>query len=152
MKHIWTVLCQNTSIDVESNLLSLFNCVEEMALSIDKTKVGDGKLVVPVKLQLVSFWTINGSNQAHVLNVEGELIDPKGQILNKFNNIFNIKKEVKRFRNRTNIDGLPVTEPGEYTFRIKYKPENESKYQVVAEIPLNINISYKLMDLKKAKE
>lgn len=147
MKHIWTVLCQGTAIDAESNLLSLFNCIEELTLSIDRTKASDSKLVVPVKFQLVSFWII-GNDQSEVLNVEGELIDPQGQVLNNFSNTFNIKKGVKRFRNRTNIDGLTVSVPGEYIFRMKYKPEGETKYKIVAEVPLTVNISYKLLDLK----
>lgn len=151
MKHVWTVLCQKSSIDIDNNLLSLFNCLEELELLIDKTKTKEKNLVIPVEFQLVSFWTITNQNQDNILETEGEFIDPNGQILNKFINKFNIKKGISRFRNRTNIQGLPLTEAGTYIFRIKQKKENQTKFEVVAELPLAVKISYKLMDLPKDK-
>lgn len=151
MKHIWTVLCQKSSIDIETNLLSLFNCVEELSLIIDKTKAPKGDLVIPIEFQLVSFWTVENSNKDNVLEMKGELIDPNGKTLNKFENKFNIKKGVLRFRNRTNFQGLPITEAGRYIIRMMQKNEGKKEFEIVTELPLDIKISYKLMDIPDKK-
>ena len=38
MKHIWSILCQNSSIDDKTKLLSIFSCIEELGVTIDKAK------------------------------------------------------------------------------------------------------------------
>ena len=82
------------------------------------------------------------------LEVEGELIDAQGKVLNKFNNNFPVKVGVLRFRNRTNIQGQPITGPGRYLLRLKQKNE-QGEWLVVTELPLDIKINYKLMEVVK---
>jgi len=149
MKHIWTVLCQKSSIDIDTNLLSLFNCVEELDLVIDQTKAPKGDLVIPAEFQLVSFWTVEDPNKDNTLEMKIELLDPSGKSLNKFENKFKVKKGILRFRNRTNIQGLPITDPGRYIVRIMDKKEEKKEFEVVIELPLDIKISYKLLDIPK---
>ena len=151
MKHILTVLCQKSSIDNETNLLSLFNCVEELSLIIDKTKAPKGDLVIPIEFQLVSFWTVENPNKDNVLEMRGELLDPSEKTLTKFENKFNIKKGVLRFRNRHNFQGLPITEVGRYIIRMMQKKEYKKEFETVIELPLDIKISYKLMDIPNTK-
>lgn len=151
MKHIWTVLCQKSSIDKETNLLSLFNCVEELSLIIDKTKAPKGDLVIPIEFQLVSFWTVENPGKDNVLEMRGELLDPSGKTLTKFENKFNIKKGVLRFRNRHNFQDLPITEVGRYIIRMMQKKEDKKEFETVIELPLDIKISYKLIDIPNTK-
>lgn len=147
MKHIWSVICEKSSIDFETNLLSMFNCIEEIKLVIDNTKIPKNeKLVFPAEFQIVSFWSIKDSSQNISVEIKGELVDPKGAILNEFKNTLEIKSGIKRFRNRTNIQGMPITESGRYYFKIFQK--NEDKFEVVAELPLDVDLSYKLLDNK----
>jgi len=141
MKHIWSVLCQKSSIDFETNLLSLFECLEELSLEIDKNKFSNnGNLVIPIGVQLVSFWSIEDANKDNILEIKIELIDPDKKILNHFENNFFIKKGILRFRNRANIQGIPVTVSGRYNFNIMQKKEGEKDYKIVSEIPLDIKI------------
>lgn len=143
MKHIWTILCQSSSVDVDTNILSLFNCIEELNLTIDKTQLIDKeKLVIPVGFQMVSFWVIKDSGRDNILEIKGEIIDPNGKSLNKFDNKFNIKKGALRFRNRINIQGLPVTKEGRYMIRIMQKMEKNKDFEVVTELPLDVKIGY----------
>jgi len=148
MKHIWSVLCQRSSIDIESNLLSLFSCVEELSLTLENTEALKKNLVIQTEFQLVSFWAREQAVEESSLEIEGELIDPQGKALNKFNNNFPVKKGVLRFRNRTNIQGLPITGPGRYLLRLKQKDE-QGNWLVVAELPLDVKINYKLMEVAK---
>ena len=151
MKHIWTVLCQKSSIDIETNLVSLFNCIEELDLVIDKTKVPSGNLVIPPEFQLVSFWTINNSNKESLLEIRIELIDPDGKVLNNFENKYPIKRGILRFRNRTNMQGMPITNAGRYTIKMMKKVEGKKQFETLVELPLDIKISHRLMDTPGVK-
>lgn len=151
MNHIWTVLCQRSSIDYEDNLVSLFSCLEELAVVLDSQLASSGKAVVPAQMQLVSFWTVSDISQENKLEIKGELIDPKGAVLNSYHNKFTIKAGVERFRNRTNIQGLPLTVPGRYFFRLRQKSNGEQEMKIVADLPLDVKISYNLLDSKKGK-
>lgn len=144
MKHIWSVLCQKSSIDIENNLLSLFECIEELNLVIDKTKTPQGeRLIIPLGFQLVGFWITEDNTKENILDIRVELLDPDKKILNHFENNFSVKKGISRFRNRTNIQGLPVTKSGRYSFNVMQKKEGEKDYKVVSEIPIDINITFK---------
>lgn len=145
MKHIWSIICQHSSIDAENNLLSLFNCVEEMNLIVDRDKISEPeKIVIPAEFQLVSFWTIEDSSKDNKLEIKGELVDPDNKVLNTFNNNFVVKSGVARFRNRTNIQGLPITKEGRYYVKVWQKDDKE-KFVLVAELPIDIKISYQIL-------
>ncbi len=142
MKHIWTVLCEKSSIDFESNSLSMFNCIEEIQLVVDKNKISfKDKLVIPVNLQIVSYWSVQDFSKNNTLEIKGELVDPEEVVINSYENLFPVKKGIKRFRNRTNVAGIPITKSGRYYFNILQKQNN--KYIPVAEIPLDVDLSFK---------
>jgi hypothetical protein len=145
MKHVWSIICQQSSIDFESNLLSLYNCLEEINLVIDKDQVSrEKKMTIPTKFQLVSSWSIEDSSQNNNLETRGEFIDPDGNTLNTFDNSFIIKSGITRFRNRTNIQGFPVTKEGRYYLKVWQK--NQAKdFELVAELPIDIKINYQLL-------
>jgi len=144
MKHIWTVLCQKSSIDFETNLLSLFNCVEQLDLEIDKSKQLIENLVLPIELSLISFWIIEDSNQDNNLEMKYQLTDPNKKILNQFNYKFEIKKGSLRFRNRIHIQGLNISVPGRYTINIMQKKDGGiGEFVEVLNLPLDVNITYK---------
>lgn len=102
--------------------------------------------MVPVEFQLVSFWTVENQSGESVLKIRSEIEDPKGKILQNFEKDFSIKKGVMRFRNRTNIQGMPITEAGRYIIRMMQKKEGKKEFETIAELPVDIKISYKIMD------
>jgi hypothetical protein len=122
--------------------LSLFNCIEEIKLEIDKDKMPKSeKLVIPVNLQLISLWTIDDFSKENSSDIKIELIDPTGKVLNEFLNTLKSKKKEKRLRSITNIQGIQITEGGRYYYRISQKKGN--KFETVSETPLDINLLYK---------
>ncbi|MDA3803112.1 MAG: hypothetical protein PF488_04470 [Patescibacteria group bacterium] len=122
--------------------MSLFNCIEEIKLEIDKDKMPKSeKLVIPVNLQLISLWTIDDFSKENSSDIKIELIDPTGKVLNEFLNTLKSKKKEKRLRSITNIQGIQITEGGRYYYRISQKKGN--KFETVSETPLDINLLYK---------
>jgi len=149
MKHIWSILCENSSVDAKSNLISLFGCIEQLNLRIDSSKaLKENDMIISFKLQLISFWIVQNISKDNVLETKIELLDPDKKSLKSFKKSFNIKKGILRFRSRLNIDGLPITKEGRYIFRVSGKEADEKKYKLVAELPLDINIAYKLSGIR----
>jgi|AntAceMinimDraft_18_1070375.scaffolds.fasta_scaffold89650_2 hypothetical protein len=145
MKNVWSIICEKSSIDSQTNLLSLFNCIEEMKLEIDKNKMPKtDKLVIPVNFQLISLWTIENHAKENMLEIKVEFIDPKGRILNEFPNTLKSKKGDKRLRSITNIQGMQITEGGRYYYRISQKKGNQ--FEIASETPLDVNLSYKILE------
>lgn len=153
MKHIWSVLCQKSSIDIDTNMMSLFNCLEELNVVIDRTGGAGEHVVIPVELQLVSFFSGENADSDGWLDLRVEIVDPTGRILNAFENRHEVKKGFLRFRNRANIQGLPVTTQGRYIFRLLRKADESRNFEVISELPLDVKLSYRIMDgVKFAKK
>lgn len=145
MKNIWSIICEKSSIDSQTNLLSLFNCIEEIKLEIDKTKMPKSdKIVIPASLQLISFWIIEEPAKENSADIKVNFVDPKGNVLNEFVKTLKTKKNEKRLRSVINIQGIPITDSGRYYYKILQKKGN--KFEVVSEVPFDINMSYKKLD------
>jgi hypothetical protein len=144
MKHIWSILCQNSSVDSNTNLLSLFSCVEELNVAIDKEKMPkDNNLFVQIAFQLVSFWTVADKNKKNVLGIKLEVFDPNGKSLGVYDKDFNVAEKAPRFRSIISINGIKVTEAGRYIIKVLQKEDGSKKFKTVAELPLDIKIEYK---------
>jgi len=149
MQHIWSVLCQNSIIDKDTNLFSLNNCIEELSIDIDRSKMPEpqkDKIVIPIEFNIVNFWIDDDTTKERKFFVEIDLIDPDNKTLNTTSAEYIMKKGVKRFRNRIKAQGLSITKDGRYWFKIKMKEKKKDKFKEVGELPLDINISYKILD------
>jgi len=141
MKHIWTILCQNSSRDSNTNLLSIFNCLEEIILKIDISKtLKKDEFSLPISMQLVSLWSINNQNKDNTLDISVEMLDPDGKLLNTFTKKFDVKSGFKRFRSILNIQRIKITRAGRYIIRMKQKQVGEKDFNVVEELPLDIKV------------
>ncbi len=147
MKHVWSVLCQKSSIDFENNILSIFGCIEEMNVVIDKDKIVENeKIVIPVEFQLVSYWIAEDSSVSNSLEIKGEFIDSSGLVLSSFENSQQIKPGSARFRHRVNIQGFPVTKEGRYYLKLwQKKLGGKKEFSLVAELPVDVKIAYQLL-------
>jgi len=68
IEHIWSVLCSNSSVDIDTNSLSIFNVVEQLNIqSIPKVvslhnnnsspkEAGQESSVIPVTFEIVSLF------------------------------------------------------------------------------------------------
>jgi hypothetical protein len=153
MKHIWTVLCQKSVIDNETNLISLIDCLEELNLTMDMDKEPGNtseKIVIPLNFQVASFWLIEDKNLKK-LEIKIELNDPENNKINEINNVFELKEDYLRYRTRINVQGMPITKSGRYLFKI-YQIEQGGISKCVSEVPLDVKIDYKLPNLRNPKK
>lgn len=144
IKHIWSVLCQKSSVDQQSNNVSLFDVFEALEVGINPTTniepPDNPEFNIPIQYQVVTLWTITDAK-----NNEGEirvtLINPDGKekILVKSDLKFPSGK--RRMRSINQIQGLPVNKSGDYHFIVELK--QEEKFQKVSDIPLEVKLNIK---------
>ena len=146
IKHIWTVLCGASSVDKDSNQISLINVIEELTLSsipqVSKKEINvnnKGTFGIPVQFEIVVFLQrMDNPNEDLTVDIEIDSVDPKGKVLKSFPYLLPFQKGFKRIRFRIKMNGLQYNSPGEYHFRIKLKEED--KFIEVASLPLDLKI------------
>ena len=134
MEHIWTVICANSIVDIDTNNLSLINVVEQFKLP---PIIGDSQpMLLGVTLSIVSFWRRSNLEIAEGDQEIGvDIVDPKG---NKEENEPMIVswQQYSRIRNRITLAGLPFNGYGTYWFEVKTKSDGE--WKIVARVPVEI--------------
>lgn len=142
-------MAQGSSTDSITKQLSIFNCLEEVNIEIDKTKIPveiGSKLSVPIPFQAINFWAINKFNKDSILETRIEFLSPKKDILHSYEKKYEVKKGPRKFRNTINFQDMPITESGRYEIRVYQKNIDNGKFEVVAEVPLDLNIVFKSLE------
>ncbi len=148
-RHIWSILCQSSSIDRDTNRLSLSNVLEEITLK----QLGDQAAMkekdtlhsqkptgIPFDFEIVSVLERLDDKDKGPLTKEAELefIDPQGNSLLKKNFEMNFLKGFKRLRYRIKMNGLQITINGTYQFSLRMRESKDSSFEEVAKLPLDI--------------
>lgn len=147
LQHRWSILCTKSSVDVQSNNLSLFNVIEQINI---KTELFASKKAgaIPMDLELVTLWEKAVNGQEVKGDIEVELQDPDGKSLGKFPYVVSVPK--KRLRHFMRFNGLPVTDkPGRYTFKIRKREKTGEEFIEVGEVPIEVNIAYRISKQRK---
>ncbi len=99
IKHIWTILCSNSSIDQNTNNVSLFNVIEQVELqAFDKKKINEKQEKgIPLNCELISLWN-RKDNAKKGYEEKVEFVDPAGAILNTIETPLKIPDNIQSFR------------------------------------------------------
>lgn len=153
IKPLWSILCQDLSIDQNTNNVSLFNIVEEVKFELKMDEVDKLKnnptfdltkpMILPFKSNLIILWRNSVTNQTAKFPVKILLKDPKGKTIQEINNNYEFKDGKERLRSVIALNGIPLTEPGEYTYSIMTKRDDIEDFKEVGSIPVKINIELK---------
>lgn len=145
IKHIWSVLCKESVINQDDNLISIHGALEELSVSLTpinaKSDKLPRKLSVPINYEIVSLWfKENKKEESTAAQVEYSLVSPEGRELIKNTRDMEIPVNIKRFRSRMKISGLPLTIEGYYFFRVKIKETGDRSFKLTAQLPLEVKI------------
>lgn len=144
VKHIWSVLCRSTSVDLKTNNISLFDVFESLkvSLSIPKQKKAPPlkKINLPVDYQIVSLWTHDQKKQN---KIKTKIIfeNPRGEKTNLVDKDLILPADKKRMRDIIKIQGIVLEESGTYIFEIMVKMNKNKRFKSVARLPLEIVIN-----------
>lgn len=143
--HIWSVLTSKSVVDSSSNNLSLIDILEKVSIDITPVTEGkgfpkDGSINIPLQYQIVSFFVTTEKNKTEKGKIKIDIISPAGKNFTVLDNTFEIPKNIQRMRVINTIQGIGVTIPGIYTFKISLSQSEKDKYVKVAEIPLDVEL------------
>ena len=153
VKHIWSVLCKESIINQDDNLISIHGTLEELNVTLttpinsSSNRLTD-KLSLPINYEIVSFWVKENKKELAKAQIEYSLVSPEGkELFNKIQDM-EIPVNIKRFRSRMKITGFPVTREGDYNFKVKIKEERADAFRLVAELPLEVKINLQKTPVK----
>lgn len=146
MKNIWTIICEKSLIDTDSNLISLINSLETINVNLKVKKEDDKKNSihsVAMNYEIVSYWFRDKELVSKDYNIKMDLISPDGKTLNTFNQIMNFPEKISRLRSRMQVSGLTVNKSGTYYIVTSYLEDNN--YIEISKNPFEIIINKELI-------
>ncbi len=153
IKHIWSILCQRSIIDSQTNNISLLDSLEQVEIVIDqaaskvdpKVDIVSAPKALPYQYSLVSFWTRGDEDTKEIINgsIKIQIVDPSGKKIQENNSEVKIPQGLQRIRNVAKYTHIFVTSSGTYRFRVSMKSKGDIDYEPVAEIPLEVRLNIK---------
>lgn len=143
LQHIWSVLCRESVISQDDNVISLHGVIEQFQVKLIPPKSNlkrPDKFALPFNYEIVSYWFKPDTSVDSRGEIEYILQCPKGEELFKTVQQLEIPSNIKRFRSRMKIAGITVKESGDYQFLIRFKESGEKEFKLVSAIPLEVNI------------
>ncbi len=144
--HQWTILCGSSSVDQQTNNISLFNIIEQLSLNIKREnwekalKEKKEGFLARTQFEIVTLWEKEDLEDEISAEVEVRLVDPKGNVLHKQPYQLSFAKQVKRHRQRLTWSGMKLTQAGVYIFSINIKYPNATQFEEVGTVKLLVNI------------
>jgi hypothetical protein len=156
---LWAILCNSSSVDRDSNTISLFNVIEELQLAAPPPEVDDqpaglpeigdqpgaapaNVLYGPMELVILFVRTESEVPERHVARVD--IRPPDSQVTARTGTFEVDLSHFKRLRHRSHLPGIPMATEGSvegtYTFRIELRAEDDS-WQSAYEFPLEVSVS-----------
>jgi len=127
IEHLWSILCEKSVIDQETNNISLTNVLESIQVQIQLAKDVsiEGNLLtaekaLPINFELVTAWRRLGEGEIKE-PARVECFDPNGKLLATYDYKVEMVKSSERYRFRTRFNGFKFTVPGNYRFVTKLR-------------------------------
>jgi hypothetical protein len=133
IRHIWSVLCEKSIIDHDTNNISLVNIFEQFTIMADP--IPDG--ILPITAELVTLWARDKDMAPSTSKQRLSIIDPEENIIKEIIMDIDLTK-ASHLRCRAILKGLPVSKSGDYLFRIEYLGDQDN-WISVALVPLSIS-------------
>lgn len=152
IKHSWSIICQSSVIDQQTNNISIHNVLEQFTAEHSKAEIelfrknnpaiGRG-IPVNFTFQMISLWQSQNPKIQPTADVRIELFDSIGDSMQKAE--FKLAFEAGKARMRTIITSpfLVVSETGLYHFKVSIKEAGSDDFAEVAEIPLEVSVTTK---------
>jgi hypothetical protein len=128
-EHVWTVLCQKTLLDPQTDVISIVDVLEKITLTglvavEEELAKAHGKgrkgLVFPVLMQLVTWWVRSDYTKPEKLDIRIAILDPSGERLLVQEVPIDLTESSAR-RMTLRFQEFQMTQEGVYWFAIEKK-------------------------------
>lgn len=137
MRHIWSVLCRQATVDKATNNLSLLDVVEQLNVRVGSPKPG---YMVPFESALVSLWSRDDLAIPETHFARLRLRAPDGSITEGSTLKVNLM-QTARSRWIARHSTIPITTSGLYEFLVEVQNDQTQEWHQVASTPLQVIIS-----------
>lgn len=146
MKHIWSILCERTSVDERTRNITLFSILEKVTFAPSRAEFDEAiskKALVPFPFLVVTLWSREDIKKSSRFSLVIEIYDPVGEKITTHQRPVEIPEGYKRMRTITDMKGLELGKSGKSgTYLIKVKQAiSPDKVETVAELPLEVVIN-----------
>lgn len=143
--HEWSLICQRSIVDQESNLLSIIDTVEQVTISLNPRSVQQdvvsGEITLPIHV-VSRFRKCVESEKELQLEVLYEAHNPAGKKVGDAVPVtFVMKSGIRNFRARVTLGRVPVDTSGLYMIQVKVREAGDTSYKRVASIPIEVVVN-----------
>lgn len=132
IRHIWTVLCDKTIVDRDTNNVSL-DVLEQLNLA----PIAEANVIVPVPIVIASLWSRAELESPERARARIRIVDPLQRVIGEVTIDIDLTVNI-RARTFCRFGGLLVSGPGVYEFVAEI--ENGSEWTEAARVPLQVFI------------
>ena len=140
------ILCESSAVDQGTQHLSVFKVLEQIKLDLvsndpTKTAGSEGKINIPFNFEIISLWKRQSTadlGRDVQTDVEIDLVDPNGDVLQNVNIEVRLPATSLRSRYILKVQGIGVTTSGEYSVRFREVDKKGNHSDVLASLPFDI--------------
>jgi len=129
--HVFSVVCNNLSIDKDTNTVSIFNVMESV---IAFTETID-PIILPLSFEILSYWVSRDENTPCKGKMQAHYCDPDNVCIKLAELDINISEGLFH-RTIIKSSGLQVKGPGRYKLQIRLQQEGSESWETVATLPI----------------
>lgn len=116
-EHVWTILCEQATVDEKTNNLSLLRIIEQIEVAISSPELPPTPFVIPVDWTIGSFWARTKWDQPEKVRARLQTLSPTGTRLGVGE--FDVDLTVhRRMRTLSKIAQFAIDKGGLYTFSL----------------------------------
>lgn len=121
IEHIFSAVCSRTSVDSDTNSVSLFNIVEQINIYSENEIPG----IVPIYLEIFSEWVRSENSTPCSGKIRIFICDPNNKCKQQAELAIDLR-QATFFRTRVRSNAIEYKGPGRYTFTIELLQDNNS--------------------------
>ena len=135
IEHIWSIACERSTTDRETNNLSLLNILEQVNL-LGPAPDPAAKMALPLHFELTSLWCRSNPDQAEESIGRIKMRAPNGAEILESEFPVDLTQNI-RMRTQMRSIAFPLLGTGRYTFTVEIR-RADGNWEHVARIPLQV--------------
>lgn len=147
IEHIWSIICSRSTIDSETNNLTLNNVIEKITINIpkaefEKAQQGGHKVFnAAIEFEITSFFRKLSGKKVALFDMRVRMINSLNQtMMTSAEQKIGLKETIKNIRIRNRFNAIPLEKTDECVFIIELKEIDETAYTEVGRIPVDVEI------------
>ena len=150
IKHAWSVICEKTIIDKDTNNLTL-DVIEQITIGIPTIPDNATGIICPIPFEVVTLWYRDNLDQPESSRARVNIVAPNGQASGHSQIEVNLTTH-QRLRTRSRIGGLPIPSGQSGRFQFVVQLFENGNWQEVACLPLFVEIQQQVNPMSSTPE